>query len=157
MIVALLLSVVLDTSTDRFPTPERASPQAIACNREGSTPEINACAASDLEREEARMQRYLRAAMDRARDADGADRVVGGPSAQRGYLDASQSAWKAYADIVCNGVLDAWKDGSIRTFMYLGCMTRMTRDRTHLIWRDHLTYADNTPPILPEPVQPAPD
>ena len=122
------------------------------CVRDGSTPEINACLADDLEREQARMQRYLTAAGDRALTVDQQPRSVGGPSAQRGYLAASQAAWTAYAGIVCEGVDDRWRDGSVHTAMYLECMTRMTHERTHVIWRDHLTYADSTPPVLPEPI-----
>jgi len=136
-----------EAAADRPSTPFR-------CVRDGSTPEINACGALDLEAEQDRMEIYLQAATARARRDDELDRAFGGPSAQRGYLDASQSAWKAYADITCNGVMDDWKDGSIRTIMYFSCMIRMTRERTHVIWRDHLTYVDSTPPILPEPVGP---
>lgn len=149
MILALILSGLLHQ-----PPEQALGSSAIDCDRDGATPEINACFALDLEAEEKRMQQYLQVAMERARESDEADRAFGGPSAQRGYLDAGQSAWKAYADIVCNGVDDAWKDGSIRTVMYLDCMIRMTRERTHVIWRDHLTYADSTPPVLPEPVRP---
>lgn len=123
------------------------------CGQATTTLEINACGALDLQREQARMEVYLRRAEERARAADEATRAYGGPSAQRGYLDASQAAWRAYAEIVCDGVHDAWKDGTIRTVMYLGCMTEMTRERTHVIWRDHLTYPDSTPPVLPEPLQ----
>ena len=99
------------------------------------------------------MERYLRVAEERALQRDETTRAYGGPSAQRGYLAASQSAWAAYAEIVCDGVHDGWKDGTIRTIMYLGCMIEMTHDRTRVIWRDHLTYADSTPPVLPEPVE----
>ena len=122
------------------------------CTQAATTLEINACGALDLQREQARLEVYLRRAEERARSADEATRAYGGPSAQRGYLDASQAAWRAYAEIVCDGVYDGWKDGTIRTVMYLGCMVEMTRERTHVIWRNHLTYADSTPAVLPEPL-----
>ena len=97
------------------------------------------------------MERYLHTARERARTMDEAPRSFGGPSAQRGYLASSQAAWIAYARIVCEGVDDRFKDGSIHMAMFLGCMIEMTHDRTRVIWRNHLTYMDTTPPILPEP------
>lgn len=119
-----------------------------ACRPDGNTQELNACAADDLSRETARMRRYFDAALARARANDEA--------AREAWLTASQTAWEGYAEIRCQGVLDQWKGGSIRTLMYLGCKTEAARRRTHDIWTDHLTYADSTPPILPEPVLPAP-
>ncbi|MBA4803090.1 MAG: DUF1311 domain-containing protein [Brevundimonas sp.] len=130
-----------------------AADREPACRRDGNTPEINACFAEDLRREEARMEIYLRRAEERAREADELTRAYGGPSAQRGYLASSQAVWRAYAEIVCDGVHDAWKDGTIRTVMHLDCMTEMTRERTHVIWRHHLTHADGSLPVLPEPVE----
>ena len=121
------------------------------CVRDGSTPQINACLAQDLAAEEARMDRYLVAAREQARSSDELPRAFGGPSAQRAYLAASQTAWTAYARIVCEGVDDSFKDGSIHTAMFLSCMIDMTLERTRVIWRDHLTYWDSTPPVLPEP------
>lgn len=122
------------------------------CVRDGSTPQINVCLAQDLAAEEARMDLYLAAARERARSTDELPRAFGGPSAQRGYLAASQAAWTAYARIVCEGVDDSFKDGSIHTAMFLRCMIDMTLERTRVIWRDHLTYWDSTPPVLPEPL-----
>lgn len=165
MLIALLAAVLLQDA-GQAASDAAASDAAMAaaaravagsdprCVRDGSTPEMNACLADDLEQEEARMQRYLTAAEQRARAADEQPRAFGGPSAQRGYLAASQAAWTAYARIVCEGVDDSWKDGSIHTAMYLGCMIDMTHERTRVIWRDHLTYVDSTPPVLPEPVTP---
>jgi len=166
MFIALLAAVLLQDarpSADDAAASDAAmaaaqaiigADQPFRCVRDGSTPEMNACLADDLEQEEARMQRYLTAAEQRARAMDEQPRAFGGPSAQRGYLAASQAAWTAYARIVCEGVADSWKDGSIHTAMYLGCMIDMTHERTRVIWRDHLIYVDSTPPVLPEPVTP---
>lgn len=101
------------------------------------------------------MEQYLLIARERARASDEAPRSFGGPSGQRAYLSASQAAWTAYARIECEGVDDSFKDGSIRTAMFLGCMIKMTHERTRIIWRNHLTYADSTPPVLPEPIETA--
>lgn len=121
------------------------------CGNAVTTVEVNACVALDLEREQGRMERYLAEAQRRARELDA--QPYGTPTAQQAYLNASQTAWQAYAQIACEGVHDHWKDGTIRTVMYLDCRIEMIRERTHVIWRNYLTYADSTPPILPEPVE----
>lgn len=168
MFIALLAAVLLQnaeqTASAAAADAARAAARAMVapgppfrCVRDGSTPEVNACMSNDLEREMARLRHYLTVAEERARARDEYPRAFGGQSAQRAYLAASQAAWTAYARIVCEGVEDSWKDGSIHTAMYLGCMIDMTHERTLVIWRDHLTYADSTPPVLPEPTSRAGD
>ena len=149
---AALESAAGDAAAAAAASPGSGPP--FSCVRDGSTPEINACLAQDLAAEEARMDRYLTAARERARASDELPRSFGGPSAQRGYLAASQAAWTAYARIVCEGVDDSFKDGSIHTAMRFRCMIDMTLERTRVIWRDHLTYWDSTLPVLPEPSAP---
>lgn len=141
MIAALLIALTLQT-------PAAAE---VDCDRAANTQEINACVAQELAREEARMNRYLQAAQSRLYDDLAAAAPGGEPGFGPAWLDASQSAWVAYADIRCRGVFDQWKDGTIRTVMALGCRIEATRQRTHDIWTDHLTFGDSTPPILPEP------
>lgn len=126
------------------------------CETDGSTVSLNACAHDDLEIEQARMEHYLSVAREAARRGDESSAEFGGPATQQlAYLETSQAAWTAYAEITCTGVYDQYAGGSIRTLMYSGCLREMTQDRTHLIWRNHLTYADSTPPVLPEPIEPA--
>ena len=127
---------------------------SLDCTRAMTTPEINACGALDLDRETARMERYLETARQRAVDMDAAS-TGHDATHQTAYLSSTQAAWTAYAEIACAGVYDQWKGGTIRTVMGLGCRIAMTRERTRVVWRDYLTYADSTPPILPEPVGPA--
>lgn len=124
------------------------------CAEASNTLEINACAARDLSRETERMDHYLTAAR---RNADAMDQATAGTpdaSAQRDHLDKAQTAWAAYADIVCDGVHDRWKGGTIRTVAALRCRIDMTRERTHVVWRGYLSPADASPPDLPEPLQP---
>ena len=143
MIATLLIALALQT-------PVAAD---IDCERAANTLQINACAAQDLAREEARMNRYLAAARMRLNDNQNAATSGGEASFGPAWLDASQSAWTAYADIRCRGVYDRWKGGTIRTVMALDCRIEATRQRTHDIWTDYLTFADSTPPILPEPIE----
>lgn len=138
---AILLALVLQ------------SDDPVVCVRDGNTVQMNACAAEDLSVEEARMQRYFQAAMSRAIEGDAESGEFGGERThQSAWLDASQRSWEAYADIRCSGVFDQWKGGTIRTVMVVGCRIEATRQRTHDIWTDHLTFADSSPPVLPEPV-----
>ena len=140
MILAAILALAI----------QEAGPRA--CVPDGNTLELNACAAEDLEREEARMRRYFDTAMDRARADDREAAAPGPPPQGEAWLRASQTAWASYSEIRCQGVLDQWKGGSIRTLMYLACKTEAARQRSHDIWTDYLTFADSTPPVLPEPV-----
>ena len=116
------------------------------CARAMTTLEVNACVARDLQNETRRMETYLQAAFARMR--------MDTPK-QDAWLRASQPAWEAYADIACGAVYDWWGEGTVRTAEALRCRIDLTRERTHFVWRSFLTYADSTPPILPEPAGPA--
>ncbi len=154
MITALAIAAVMQATVPSASAPSPVSGPPFGCVRDGSTPEINACLEQDLAAEDARMERYLTAARELARTSDEQPRSLGGPSAQRGFLAASQVVWTAYARVVCEGVDDRFKDGSIHTAMFLGCMIDMTLERTRVIWRTYLSHMDATPPVLPEPVVP---
>lgn len=131
-------------------------PDAPVC-KEGAltTIEINECALLDLIREEARMNAYLAKARELAAETD-RDSVEWGPQTRQvEYLAEAQAAWERYAEITCEAVYDTYAGGTIRTVMALGCKIEMTRERTHRIWSDHLTFMDDTPPVLPEPTEQA--
>ena len=133
MLGGLVMSLAMLAQTP----PECVDPQ--------STLDMNACVQAELDAETARMDRYFAAAQAQAlEDAD--------PEARLAYLSSAQRVWAAYAGIVCDDVVDQWRDGTIRTVMHLGCWSQMTRERTRVIWREHLTFADSTPPLLPEPI-----
>ena len=135
----MLATMLLGQDIDHLPAD---------CARAMTTLEINACGARDLQREEARMEEYLQAAYRGLMEAEEAR------TQEEAWLRASQSAWKAYADIACGAVYEKWSDGTIRTSIYLGCMIDLTRERTHYVWRSFLSYPDSTEPLLPEPVRP---
>jgi uncharacterized protein YecT (DUF1311 family) len=119
-----------------------------------STPEINDCRAAELAKAEAELARYLAEARKRLK-ADGADDP--GSAAALAGLDKTETAWKAYREAQCDAVYDYWQAGTIRTVMALNCEIDLTRQHTHTVWSNWLTYMDSTPPILPEPsTKPAP-
>jgi uncharacterized protein YecT (DUF1311 family) len=172
--LVLLLALSIQDAGPREPLPRTAAAAAAAeaagqavegwlvlpahdepptCDRDGSMYEMKACAGDDLEREQERMRRYMEAAEARARDLDEASVRYGPQTRQAAWLSESQEAWRGYADSRCHGVLEATSGGTMGGLGYAWCMTDVTRRRTHDIWEDYLTYADSTPPILPEPVR----
>lgn len=98
------------------------------------------------------MQRYIDAAMVRARKDDESSVEYGPRSRQAAYLEESQRAWEGYVKSRCDGVFEATNGGTMGGLGYMGCMASTTRQRTHDIWDDYLTYWDSTPPVLPEPL-----
>ena len=116
-------------------------------------PEIKGCAQNDLTQEQVRMKRYLDAAMVRAHARDEESVRYGPRSRQAAYLTESQAAWEAYVESRCDGVREDTAGGTMGGLGYAWCVTSTTRQRTHDIWADYLTYADATPPVLPEPVR----
>ena len=50
-----------------------------------------------------------------------------------------------------DSVYTQWRDGAIRGIMAISCKTKLTKQRTHDLWENFLTYMDSTPPVLPEP------
>lgn len=120
------------------------------CAEAMTTLEMNACGALDLARAEEQMFKYLDAALERAglsdQEATGPE-----PVESARYLEASQIAWAEYANQACLAVYEDVKGGTIRMIVWLGCRLELTQARTHTIWANHLTYWNDSPPVLPEP------
>ncbi|MES2834394.1 MAG: lysozyme inhibitor LprI family protein [Pseudomonadota bacterium] len=151
VLAAVLLSIGVVACEPN--SKEAAPPESpFTCVRDGSMPEIKTCARDDMAKEEARMQRYFEAAMSRARAGDEGSVKYGPRTRQAAYLVESHQAWKAYAGVRCAGVREETSGGTMGGLGYMWCMTTAARQRTHDIWSDYLTYADSTPPVLPEPL-----
>ena len=108
-----------------------------------TTPEVNACFDSQLDRADAELNRYYRAAMRRLRSDDQAKAADS--------LVRAERSWLAYRDAECGGVYTYWSGGTIRTAAEIACRIHVTKLRTYTIWRNWLTYMDSSPPILPRP------
>ena len=121
-----------------IPPPATVAP---LCPNAVSTQEMNACFGERFERAEKRMDRYLAEALEQQADS---------PELARG-IEAAHNSFVAYRERECATLHERWKDGTIRTVMGLGCRTELTDQRTLALWRNWLTYADSTPPVLPEP------
>lgn len=96
---------------------------------------------------DAELNRYYAAAMERLKD-QGEDYAKA-----RNELRDAQRAWIKYRDAECGAVFTSWYPGSIARTMAGQCVDELSRARTHAIWANWLTFADSTPPVLPEPVQ----
>ncbi|MCM2129357.1 lysozyme inhibitor LprI family protein [Larsenimonas rhizosphaerae] len=118
-----------------------ADDEALDCNNVMNTLDINRCAAIELEDAEKVLTHYLETSVERnAADPELVDAIK-----------VAQKQWQAYAAAHCDAVYTQWREGTIRGVMGITCRTRLTRQRTHEIWQDFLTYMDSTPPVLPEP------
>lgn len=110
-----------------------------------TTREVERCLADDLARADAELNRYYGAAVKRLTEEKQAAALA--------HLRASERAWIQYRDAECGAVYEWWKQGTIRGTMDLGCRINVTKARTSTIWRNWLTYADSTPPLLPRPTE----
>ncbi len=126
-----------------FCSPAMASDEPLAVRCPGETTiEIDDCLGQQLRGAQARLDKYLRAAIERYAEENPAVRLG---------IEASEKAFEAYREIECSTVYEDWKDGTIRGAMNLGCRIRLTDERTRTVWANWLQYMDSTPPILPEP------
>ncbi|MFS1504803.1 lysozyme inhibitor LprI family protein [Vibrio lentus] len=118
-----------------------ADEQAVDCENAMTTLEINHCASVELEAATVELDQYLKASFEHnAYD----DELVSS-------IKVAQERWQTYMTAHCDSVYIQWRDGSIRGLMALSCKTKLTKQRTHEVWVNFLTYMDSTPPVLPEP------
>ena len=109
-----------------------------------TTPEVERCLAADLARADAELNHYYASAVAQLSKERQATAIA--------RLRASERAWVAYRDNECDALFERWKDGTVRGAMALGCQIRVTKARTMIIWRNWLTAADRSPPLLPRPL-----
>ena len=136
----LVLAAVALLSQDPATEPD--------CDNALSTLDMNACAARDVQAEEARMNQYLDAAVTvlraEAESPELAEQVVV-------ELRASQQKWVDYAQSACATVYTRWQGGSIRNLMALTCREQLTQERSHAIWSGYIAGITDEETILPEP------
>lgn len=113
----------------------------IDCDNAITTYDMNRCAAKEVEAAEILLEQYLKKAKEKFAD----------DSAVFKSIENGQGAWLTYRKTHCDSVREVWSGGTIRGVMTSGCKLQLTKERTHTIWADYLTYMDSTPPLLPEP------
>ena len=121
--------------------PIHASADQMNCENATTTIQINTCIGQEIEAANYLLTQYV--AKAKARYADQAEVIAS--------IAHAQQNWLAYRQSHCDSVYDIWSDGSIRGAMFGECMLQLTKQRTHQIWKDYLTFMDSTPPLLPEP------
>lgn len=115
--------------------------ETLDCETAWSTLAINQCLYQDLVTAEKQMQHYLAKSLEHNSEE---------PLAVASIQNA-QEAWLAFRDKHCDAVYEIWRGGSISTAKSLSCKLQLTQQRTRGLWRAFLTYADSTPPVLPDP------
>jgi len=115
--------------------------ESLDCENAISTLEINACASIELDLAQREMEHYLQASLEH--NADDPELVEA--------IQVAQKDWQAYYTSHCSSVYTQWREGTIRGVLTISCRTTLTKQRTHELWKNFLTYMDSTPPVLPEP------
>lgn len=118
-----------------------AADKVLDCDNVISTLEINQCASIELEAAQAELTKYLEASFEH-NDYD--------PELIES-IKIAQKDWLVYMSSHCDSVYTQWRDGTIRGVMAISCKTKLTKQRSHEIWSNFLTYMDSTPSVLLEP------
>lgn len=121
--------------------PIFAHAKAVDCENAMTTIEMNVCVGQKMEVADTQLEQYIAKAKEHH-----AQQTTAIAS-----LAKSQDAWLMYRQSHCDAIYEMWSNGSIRGVMFGECMIHLTKQRTHQIWEDYLTYMDATPPVLPEP------
>lgn len=111
------------------------------CSDAVNTIDMNECLSSNFAVARTEMNNYLQASLDRY-DYD--------PESVQS-INAAQKDWETYRTSNCDSVHTIWRRGTVRDAKAISCGIRLTQQRTHELWENYLTFADSTPPVLPEP------
>ncbi|MDP4534774.1 lysozyme inhibitor LprI family protein [Alkalimonas collagenimarina] len=118
-----------------------ATDKTLDCDNALSTLEINQCALIELELAQTELTQYLEASLEHnAFDSELIESIT-----------IAQKDWQVYMQSHCDSVYTKWREGTIRGVMAVACKTKLTKQRTHEVWSNFLTYMDSTPPVLSEP------
>ncbi|EDX6465817.1 hypothetical protein CBH50_004572 [Salmonella enterica subsp. diarizonae serovar 60:r:e,n,x,z15] len=66
-------------------------------------------------------------------------------------FNEENKAWNSLIDKASSASYTYWEGGSIRTEKSLSREKELIEFQVYDIWKNWLTYADSTPPVLPEP------
>lgn len=106
-----------------------------------TTIDMNECLSNNSALVHAEMNKYLQASLDNNSDD---------PEVVKS-IKIAQKDWENYRSSNCDSVYTQWREGTIRDAMSITCSIRLTKQRTHELWENYLTYMDSTPPVLSEP------
>ena len=140
MILNYILIIVIAFSLSLLNSPIHAS-QNNQCDNPVKSFEVNTCLNVEAQKASQQLEQYYQASLGRFKE----DEVI------VKSLTESRTAWEQYLKSQCSAVWDLWRHGSIRNSEYTRCTIALTKQRTHFLWHTYLTFADSTPPLLPEP------
>lgn len=107
-----------NVANENAPPSEPTSAQTPDCTNPTTTIEINACAAESYRQADAQLNRVYDELMAQLDDAN------------REKLVEAQLAWIEFRDANCEWEAFRFEGGTIQPSMRLGCLERLTRDRT---------------------------
>jgi uncharacterized protein YecT (DUF1311 family) len=132
----------------------RNAPPRQSCPDSVTTQEVAECIYKQLSTAKADRQRYTEAILNRLKSDGASEHYPGDWQERAAAFQTAEKLWDQYAEAQCGAVFEYWKRGTVRVVYEADCYLFHTRLRTHMIWREWLTYADRTSPILPEPTVP---
>lgn len=132
----------------------RDAPSRQSCPNAATTEEVALCVYDELTSAKADRQRYADAILNRMKLNGASEQYPDDWHEQAATFQTAEKLWDQYAAAQCGAVFEYWKRGTVRLIYSATCSLFHTRLRTHMIWREWLTYPDSTPPILPEPPVP---
>ncbi|MCL1079084.1 DUF1311 domain-containing protein [Parashewanella spongiae] len=113
----------------------------IFCDKASNTFQMNQCTKQDMVAADAQLEQYLGKAKQKYQKETNV----------LAALVHAQKVWVNYRKAQCDAIYEKWSGGTLSGVIYGKCMARLTRERTHSVWEDYLTYMDSTPALLPEP------
>ncbi len=124
-----------------FERAQYSARSGTACPDAETTVDMNYCYSLLTQGAEERRARYFGTAT--ARFADNPELVE--------RLTEAETTFLLYADAECGAIYERWSGGTIRDVMTFSCRIEMADRRAHELWSNWLTFADSTPPLLPQP------
>jgi uncharacterized protein YecT (DUF1311 family) len=100
---------------------------ALDCDRVMTTPDINECARLDFEKADKELNAAYKIVINSLSKSEPGSTQY---RDTKNSLIAAQRLWISFRDKDCNAVFNYWRDGTIRTGLYLACKTDHTKLRT---------------------------
>lgn len=100
---------------------------AVDCDKAVTTLETNECAAIEQHKVEAQLNDTYKRVIRQLDQADPeSDQSI---AATKKALIEAQRAWVKFREADCNALYELYRDGTIRTVMYIGCMQAHAEQR----------------------------
>ena len=98
-----------------------------SCDEAYSTPDVNLCAAKDLDQAEIALNKTYQSVLDELL-TESKDNPDAGEA--RKQLINAQRMWVQFREDDCQAIFTLWRSGTVRTLQYLTCMQNHAEQRT---------------------------